>query len=178
MKKRGYTLEAIKVLLYTGLSVTAKGSDAPVIYHANHDVEGLPWYDTLLIWVGTTEEREYIYNAGRAVTFLSVQSIDKTNPEVSILVLLHLFCARKDRKREQHQKISGEGNKVFDLYDEYSLSTVPGIPLPVMKLAYKSSSTPFLYLVETESISSAVWTQKDFDDPDLYWLIRQRNQNE
>ena len=46
------------------------------------------------------------------------------------------------------------------------------VPFSHMKLSKMGNGNPKLELIDTETISSAVWTQTDYDNPNYTWLLR------
>ena len=133
-----------------------------------------------MVWVGE-DERKFIYNVGTALLFMEVQYKVEQEYTPDILTCLHLYVAQRGRKRRPRDRRPGEGDVVFDMYDPLSLTSVPSVPLPVMRKAFRGNGQtkrPFLWLYDTEAISSAVWCQQDYDVPDLFWFIRRRAENE
>lgn len=160
--------------LYTSLGITAD-SENSVIYHAAPDINGEPWYDNGLILVEEedSESDRVVYNVGEFQAFLAIDYHGEVETKIS--ALLHLYCARPSNHAAPRKHRS---KTIYDVYHPDSMTTVPDVPLPVMQFAYNPDGTPTLYLVDTESIQSAVWMQQDFDTPAYYWCIRHRASNE
>ena len=53
------------------------------------------------------------------------------------------------------------------------------VPFPMMELAYGPTTArttpprPIYHLIDTEAISSGVWTHRNLDNPELYWVFRE-----
>lgn len=104
--------------------------------------------------------------------------------EDRILAFIHLYRARRTRKRKKtggEDRDPWEKNYVYSVYEPESMgptfrSIVEGeernfcIPFPMLVPAYNGRK-PFFELIDSESISSGVWTQEDFDCPGVYWFM-------
>jgi hypothetical protein len=188
-----------EVALFQGLKVTAQGSAEGVEFHANPSVEGKPWFDSVQVLEYADEEGlGPIYYAGTCVTFVRVLVSPATEDEdvtYLMLVVLHMLRAsalmskreRHARQRERNtgrdRRYTANGSMEFDI--DHKLCYIDGhrrVPFPVMSYAYHgnggagggkgSSRRPVLNVYDSEHISSGLWTHRDFDDNNKYWVIR------
>ncbi len=170
------------------VGATDDSPDASLTCHAHSSIEGLPWYDVLLL-EGRAQGGRLEYTLARLVAFVLVgvppeAAAHGFEQEEHILAFTHVFCA------------PGTNGTVLDPYfprcrvAAYQAGA-PGSRLsarvtmprfPIMQLASYhpggSSSIPIARLVDTVSISSAVWTTPNLDRRDLYWVLREADKNE
>lgn len=60
-----FPLERCSVTLYTGLGLSAVGSEGAIIYHANPSIDQTPWYDDiLLLRKAGSDHTPPVFNAG------------------------------------------------------------------------------------------------------------------
>ena len=159
--------------LYKELSVGAEGSDARTIWRANPDVEGRPWFDDVLILAATNSDGSPVYELGRLLTFVRIEVLsiaagsEDFATSTHIMALVHMFCA------------PGTHGQIRDVYHKRSMARYDtragafNIPFPMMELAYTKRSVPIYHMIDTESISSAVWTHCNLDDSRLFWVLRE-----
>lgn len=153
------------VKLFTGLAVSAQGSSQRIIYHANPSLKDHPWYDDVLLLDDEDEEGEPILHSGRLRAIVNLSLPDDGGHLVMLFV--HAFCAattttRKRTKREETPP---------PLY-EPARNHHSKVPFPYMRFAYKPNGEPVYWLVESETLSSGVWVQEDFDNPGNYFFIQ------
>ena len=164
-------LHTFTIALYEKLRVRAEGSDDSLIYHAVRSEGGTPWYDSVLYLVaeaGSDEceegvEDKVYYCSGRLLIFARIDRNDGNPP--LMMALLHPYRCPK----------LGPGNShIYDVGDRAAVG-VPNVhPLQRMTPAYQRDGKPVFELVDTESISTALWVQQDFDLQNLYWFIRKK----
>ena len=149
--------------LLLGLAVSAEGSSGRVIYHANPDVDGKPWYDDVLLVEefhpdGVTP-KELHSGRLRALVHLSVPG----DHDPMILCFVHAF---RTAKRKQ-----GARSFQFDIAAPEARWTEE-VPYSCMRFAYSYGDQPVMWLLDTESISSGVWVQESFDTPGDFIFIK------
>ena len=157
--------------------------------HASPAIEGAPWFDDVLIFGGTKDHGTTpLYEVARLHIFLSIQTGGKGNAanQSHMMALVHNFCALGYGTR---------GTPVLDLYAPESMcrynsaaqGRAPGggrstagrggrafnIPFPMMELSHARNGDPHLCLIDTESISAPLWTERNLDKPGLYWIFRE-----
>ena len=189
-----------EITLHYGLRLTIRCGES-IIYHANPCISGKKWYDDVIILDQTNEQvdpeisieemmnedekqerraksmneindenepNKNIYGAGRLVSFvfISIPSHPNVEKREHIMALVHRFqnvaALRRNQKKE-------------DIYDAENESLSPcfgsHIPYSYMKLGYKGRN-PDISLIDSECISSGVWTHEDFDHPGNFWFLR------
>lgn len=106
--------------------------------------------------------------------YRSVVPMDERVGMDDMLAMVHYFRARDPPGGKQRRSTSAS-SFTFDVYDPRSLAKT--VPFPLMTLAYQgagASRVPCYDLVDTEALSSPVWSQQDFRNPELRWLIKPR----
>lgn len=151
------------VKLFTGLAVSAQGSSQRIIYHSNPSLKDHPWYDDVLLLDDEDEDGAPILHSGRLRAIVSL-----TLPCGGHLVMLfvHAFCAAiaPTRKRSNRDEPSTQYEPARHHHSK--------IPFPYMRFAYKANGEPVYWLVDSETLSSGVWVQEDFDNPGKYFFIQ------
>ena len=154
--------------LFTQLRVGAEDSpDATLTLHAHPNIEGVPWYDDVLL-LGEREPR-LKYTLARLVAFVLVRvprdaAADGVEQEL-MLAFTHVFCAPGSYGRvvdlyspecRVAAYLAGEaGSKPRKVPVPRNRVTLPRFPM--MQLAFEPkprSTTPIMWLVDTLSIKA------------------------
>ena len=183
-----FDLLQCSVQLFHQLRVGAEDSpDGSLTYHAHPNIEGHPWYDDVLLLEEAQPRLKY--TLARLVAFVFVRVpveafgvADKQAPQEFMLAFTHAFCA------------PGTKGRITDLYSPQCRVAAYAAPVasragripsrvtlprfPMMQLAFLASNKPVVRLVDTLSISSAVWTTPNLDRCDLYWVFREAGKGE
>lgn len=107
----------------------------------------------------------WLFHAGRCLVFVALTAPGDDGP-THLLALVHKFvCVRSDSCFDVESLVHARHRL---------------IALSHMKFAFKRTAahgalTPVVDLVPTEALSSAVWTNEDFDFPGHHWFIRTCN---
>ena len=180
--EQNFDLNHASVHFYRELRVGAEDSEATLTYHANPNVEGEPWFDDVLILEASVPR--VVFSLVRLLAFVVVVVEEEDEPQEYMMAFGHAFCAPGT------QRHGNNGGPVFDVYapesrvagyvagapsasGRYKTARIPArvtLPhFPMMQL----TAPPVVRLVETESISSGVWTNPNLDQPDVYWVFRE-----
>ena len=85
------------------------------------------------------------------------------------LALIHRYATMKSMQSlSTNQRLTADN---FNAEDP-QLAKNRLVPFSHMKLSKMANGNPKLELIDTEAISSAVWTQTDYDNPSYTWLLR------
>jgi len=155
------------ITLHHSLRLTA-GRDNGLIIHASPKISGEPWYDDILYLY--EEEPQHVYYAARMVAFVFIS----TSRRDHILAYAHQFCnVRTQQNKRRRQERAMDHNATYNVeHPTFSPADAKCAPLSYMKLAWKSAERPTTVLIDTECISSGVWTQEDYDHAGNFWFIR------
>jgi len=161
--------DSIRFRVILGLAVSAEGSEGHVIYHANPDLAGKPWYDDLLL-VDDFEDDGITPKVMHAGRLRCLVQLTLPNGEIKILCYVHAF---RGAKRKQHH---GRGGRIESTY-EYDIAAPESrwcdeVPYACMRFAYGTRNKPIMWLLDTEIISSGVWVQESFDREGEFIFIR------
>ena len=159
-----------KANFHNTLKVNA-GGDTSVIYHAkpprDRAERGTGWYDSVIFNVDlvdptTNEVVGSEYRAGLLIAFVCItdtlEKDDLSKKEDILAAIIHPY-----------KTLTGN---VYNVEDPVrAMCDNESMPFSYMKLPMFRNG-PELDIIDTDYISSAVWTQKDFDRDDAYWLLR------
>ena len=155
------------VTLYEKLRIKTETSERSLIYHACPNEEHKPWYDSVLYQVCQEDddgvEQNTFFCAGRLMVFVKVETV---SGESSMMALVHAYCCAPPPPRGQPY--------CYDVNDPAALADRNILPLARMKFAYWNNNKPLLELIDTETISSALWVQEDFDLKGHFWFIQKK----
>ena len=164
-------IDDCEVKLYTGLAVSAEGSTQRIMYHANPSLKGHPWYDDVLLLDDIDEEGVPILHAGRLRAIVSVMLPSATRTSAGgehiVLVFVHAFCGARHKTSKQ-----GRSRPTTIASLEPSKNHHSAVPFPYMQFLYDKNGAPVYWLLESESVSSGVWVQEDFDSSGKYFFIQ------
>ena len=138
-----------------------------MIYHANPDVVGKPWYDDVLLVEefhpdGVTPKE---LHAGRIRALVHLNVPGDHDPV--ILCFVHAF--RAARRKRNGAGVAGSFQ--YDIAAPEARWTEE-VPYSCMRFAYTNGGTPVMWLLDTESISSGVWVQESFDTLGYFIFIK------
>ena len=185
------------ITLHYSLRVTADGGKGGLTYHANPCISGKKWYDDVIILDkgAETEEEEYkedteneqeekhgehevvsntkTFGAGRLISFVFISTPSHPEKQEHIMAFVHRF---RNIKELQYGRINEED---YDVEHTKLSPCNAHIPFSCMKLSFKNNGRrkiPDVSLIDSESISSGVWTHQDYDHPGNFWFLRSWDQ--
>ena len=163
-----------EIKLYTGLAVSAEGSTQRIMYHANPSLKGHPWYDDVLLLDDIDDKGTPILHAGRLRAIVNIVLPTTTTTRESatdghmVMVFVHAFCGAKPTTSKLGRNRSTPMASLEPSKNHHS-----SVPFPYMQFAYhKGNGAPVYWLLESESVSSGVWVQEDFDNSGKYFFIQ------
>jgi hypothetical protein len=179
-------LTAVEVTLRTSMVVTATGSTGHILFHANPMLYEKSWYDYVSLLAGDprgslgrtgaalTEEGgdRYAFWAGRLQVFLRV-TLPGSNEEEHTLALVHLYGVHRSRAGRAKVARRVEHDYCHDI--DNSLTHLPAhsnVPWPYMEACVWPNGDPYMWMVETGIISTGMWVQPCFDNPEKFWFLR------
>jgi len=110
-----------------------------------------------------------ITTAATTATAASDGSTDNTTKKPVFLALIHRYETVKSMQSlTTNQRLTADNYNVEDP----QLAKHRLVPFSHMKLSKMANGNPKLELIDTEAISSAVWTQTDYDNPSYTWFLR------
>lgn len=164
-------LHAFRINLFEKLKLRAEGSDDSLIYHAVRSEGGTPWYDSVLYLVSEAGEEDQeedegatYYCAGRLLIFARIDTGD-CNQSPHMMALVHTYRC---------PKLAPDRSHIYDVNNPAARGAPDCHPLVRMTPAYLRNGKPLVELVDTETLSSALWVQQDFDKENLFWFIRKQ----
>ena len=172
-------LGEITVSLFTSVLVTATGASDRIIFHANPQVCGYPWYDFVRVLaeddggkldehgVETTDGGGFAFWAGRMMAIMDV--VDAVGGH-HMLALLQQFGVKEgttSRAGRDNKYIHDMSNPVM-----FQRPARDNVPFAIMEPCVWGSGEPYMWLVDTEAISRGLWAQRCFDNPGKYWFLR------
>ena len=157
----GQNVDALDVTLYGCMRLTAEGSPGPTIFHASPSVYTKPWYD--FVRVMCADAGEPYFAAGLLQAFVCVHLPEE---EDLFLALVQLYGSRT-----KSSAVSIEARYDWDMASPRAFQHgVKGVPFPVLQAGVYKNGDPYLWLVDTESISRGLWAQQCFDNPTNFWF--------
>ena len=91
-------------------------------------------------------------------------------------IIFKLFCRHADRRNRGRRGTDTRDvytrDDSFNVYHPRSLAKT--VPFPLIKLAFKADKSAYFDLIDTEALSSPVWSQADFRHPEWRWLLKPR----
>jgi hypothetical protein len=169
-------VDSAHVTLHKSMRLTAKGSSDTIIFHANPEVYGRPWYDHVSLLceqpggkLDKTGARVGVggghsFWAGRLQTFVCLHVEGQLD---RLLALVQLYGVKTNTRSQAMSK-----KYIHDMESPAILRDgARGVPFPVMEPCVYNSGKPYLWLVDTEVISKGLWVQRCFDRPSHYWFF-------
>jgi hypothetical protein len=178
-------LSQVHVALHSSMNVTAQGSSASTVFHAHPMLKQKPWYDYVSLLAGdargglnstggaaTVEgEDRYAFWAGQLRVFMTV-SMDGSADE-HLLSLVHLFGVRRGKCNRAKVRRVAEYEYCHDIDNaETQVDAQSNVPWAYMEACVWPNGDPYLWLVETEVISTGLWVQPCFDRTDRFLFLR------
>jgi len=152
-----------------------KNNDAPVLYAG----KCILFFELTWRSEDNTTATAYSTYAANSTAYTTTTTADTaadtsaedvtTQKKPVFLALVHRYETVKSiQSLTTNQKLYADNFNVEDpQLAKHSL-----VPFSHMKLSKTANGNPKLELIDTETISSAVWTQTDYDNPSYTWFLR------